>query len=74
LGLAAINALSFPPPAFRQAIFEDDPSVLYMSLHRFGHNFFPGTGAAAQVTFLAVGFVFKGGVLPRYWRRRAGAF
>ncbi len=30
-----------------QAIFEDDPSVLYISLHQF--PFYPGTGAASEV-------------------------
>jgi acetoin utilization deacetylase AcuC-like enzyme len=28
-----------------QHIFEDDGSVLFVSLHRFGRGFFPGTGA-----------------------------
>jgi acetoin utilization deacetylase AcuC-like enzyme len=32
-----------------QAIFEEDPSVLYISLHRFGQGFFPSTGAADSV-------------------------
>ena len=32
-----------------QAVFEEDPSVLYLSLHRFGHGFFPSTGAADSV-------------------------
>ena len=31
-----------------QDIFWDDPSVLYISLHRFGLGFFPGTGAASE--------------------------
>lgn len=32
-----------------QAIFEEDPSVLYISLHRYGLGFFPSTGAAEDV-------------------------
>uniref|UniRef100_A0A383V5R9 Histone deacetylase domain-containing protein n=1 Tax=Tetradesmus obliquus TaxID=3088 RepID=A0A383V5R9_TETOB len=33
-----------------QHIFEADPSVLYMSLHRYDRgNFYPGTGAAEEV-------------------------
>ena len=32
-----------------QEIFEADPSVLFISLHRYGKGFFPGTGAAADV-------------------------
>eukprot|EP00775_Hariotina_reticulata_P008120 gene8120-8314_t len=35
-----------------QHIFEADPSVLYMSLHRYDRgNFYPGTGAADEVGF-----------------------
>lgn len=33
-----------------QQIFYDDPHVLYLSIHRHDDgNFFPGTGAAAEV-------------------------
>jgi len=32
-----------------QHIFEADDRVLYISLHRFGKNFFPGTGAMDEV-------------------------
>ncbi|KAL3930356.1 MAG: hypothetical protein SGPRY_001572 [Prymnesium sp.] len=32
-----------------QMIFEEDERVLYISLHRFGNHFFPGTGAAEEV-------------------------
>jgi len=33
-----------------QHIFEDDPTVMYMSLHRHDHgSFYPGTGAAHEV-------------------------
>lgn len=32
-----------------QQIFEDDPSVLYISLHRLGPHYFPGTGEASEV-------------------------
>lgn len=33
-----------------QHIFEDDPSVMYMSLHRYdGGHFYPGTGAVTEV-------------------------
>ncbi len=32
-----------------QAIFWEDPAVLYASLHRYGGGFFPGTGAANEV-------------------------
>ncbi len=31
-----------------QAIFWDDPDVLYVSLHQYGWGFFPGTGAAGE--------------------------
>jgi len=31
-----------------QAIFWDDPDVLYVSLHQFGWGFFPGTGSPAE--------------------------
>ena len=31
-----------------QHIFEDDPSVLFISLHKLAHGFFPGTGEANQ--------------------------
>jgi histone deacetylase 6 len=34
-----------------QAMFEDDPSVLYFSAHRFdGGRFYPGSGRAKEVT------------------------
>lgn len=32
-----------------QNLLEDDPRVLYVSLHRYGLGFFPGTGAATEV-------------------------
>lgn len=32
-----------------QQIFDDDPSVLYISLHKLTQNFFPGTGANTEV-------------------------
>ena len=32
-----------------QHIFEADPNVLFVSLHRFGRGFFPGTGAVGEV-------------------------
>eukprot|EP00966_Prymnesium_polylepis_P127862 2956849-Prymnesium_polylepis.1 len=32
-----------------QHIFEDDPSVLYISLHKLVHGFFPGTGEVTAV-------------------------
>ena len=32
-----------------QHIFEEDPTVLYVSLHRYGEGFYPGTGAASEV-------------------------
>ncbi len=31
-----------------EAIFWDDPEVLYVSLHQYGWGFFPGTGAATD--------------------------
>jgi len=31
-----------------QAIFWDDPAVLYVSLHQYGYGFFPGTGGAGE--------------------------
>jgi acetoin utilization deacetylase AcuC-like enzyme len=31
-----------------QAIFWDDPAVLYVSLHQYGYGFFPGTGSAGE--------------------------
>jgi len=36
-----------------QEIFEGDKSVLYVSLHRHEYgNFYPGTGAAHEVTLI----------------------
>ena len=32
-----------------QNIFAEDPTVLYVSLHRFGRGFYPGTGHPAEV-------------------------
>ena len=32
-----------------QHMFEDDPTVLYISLHRYGFGFYPGTGAPDEV-------------------------
>ena len=32
-----------------QHIFDNDPNVLFISLHRFGKGFFPGTGAIDEV-------------------------
>ena len=32
-----------------QNMFDDDPSVLYISLHRFDPGFYPGTGAPEEV-------------------------
>ncbi|KAL1504536.1 hypothetical protein AB1Y20_010938 [Prymnesium parvum] len=32
-----------------QNMFYDDPSVLYVSLHRYGGGFYPGTGAPSEV-------------------------
>lgn len=32
-----------------QEIFEDDPSVLYISLHRMEGEYFPGTGHVDEV-------------------------
>jgi hypothetical protein len=32
-----------------QHIFEEDPNILYVSLHRYGSGFFPGTGAFDEV-------------------------
>lgn len=32
-----------------QKIFEADPSVLYISLHKLAHGFFPGSGEAVEV-------------------------
>jgi acetoin utilization deacetylase AcuC-like enzyme len=31
-----------------QDIFYDDPSVFFLSVHRYGHGFYPGTGAADE--------------------------
>jgi acetoin utilization deacetylase AcuC-like enzyme len=31
-----------------QDIFYDDPSVFFLSIHRYGHGFYPGTGAADE--------------------------
>jgi histone deacetylase 6 len=39
---------TFPSGNGTQDIFWSDPSVLYLSLHRYGLGFFPGTGAAAD--------------------------
>ena len=32
-----------------QDILYDDPSVMYVSLHRYGNGFYPGTGAMSEV-------------------------
>ena len=32
-----------------QHMFDDDPRVLYISLHRYGLGFYPGTGAPEEV-------------------------
>ena len=32
-----------------EAIFWDDPRVLYVSMHQYGHGFYPGTGALTDV-------------------------
>lgn len=35
-----------------QHILEDDPAIMYASLHRHDRgSFYPGTGAASEVTF-----------------------
>ncbi|MFO0969245.1 MAG: histone deacetylase [Gemmataceae bacterium] len=31
-----------------QDIFYNDPTITFLSIHRFGHNFYPGTGAADE--------------------------
>jgi acetoin utilization deacetylase AcuC-like enzyme len=31
-----------------QDIFYEDPSVMFFSIHRYGHGFYPGTGAASE--------------------------
>ena len=31
-----------------QDIFYDDPQVMFFSIHRYGHGFYPGTGAADE--------------------------
>lgn len=31
-----------------QDIFYEDPQVMFLSIHRFGHGFYPGTGAANE--------------------------
>jgi acetoin utilization deacetylase AcuC-like enzyme len=31
-----------------QDIFYEDPSVVFYSIHRYGHGFYPGTGAATE--------------------------
>lgn len=42
-------ATAWPAGNGTQDIFQADPSVLYMSTHRYdGGAFFPGTGAAAE--------------------------
>ncbi len=45
-----------------QHIFEDDPSVLYMSLHRHDPGFYPGTGALREVRVRVKGGLRVGGV------------
>ena len=53
-----------------QKVFYDDPSVLYMSLHRHDHgNFYPGTGGPVECGIGAgVGFnvniAWAGGLEP----------
>lgn len=38
-----------------QQAFYNDPSVLYISLHRYDNgNFFPGSGAPEEVQFLGL--------------------
>ncbi|MCI0684334.1 MAG: histone deacetylase [Gemmataceae bacterium] len=32
-----------------QDIFYDNPNVLFLSIHRYGHGFYPGTGAADEI-------------------------
>jgi acetoin utilization deacetylase AcuC-like enzyme len=31
-----------------QDIFYEDPTVMFFSIHRYGHGFYPGTGAAEE--------------------------
>uniref|UniRef100_A0A915IH60 histone deacetylase n=1 Tax=Romanomermis culicivorax TaxID=13658 RepID=A0A915IH60_ROMCU len=43
-----------------QMMFESDPDVLYLSLHRHDDgNFFPGTGSAEEVTEMTGRSKFK---------------
>ena len=37
------------PPCLPQNVFEDDKDVLYISLHRFGRGFYPGSGHCTEV-------------------------
>ncbi len=52
-----------------QAIFEADPSIFYFSTHRYGHGFYPGTGAAEERgkegTILNYPIIPSAGVSPR---------
>ena len=31
-----------------QDVFYEDPTVYFLSIHRYGHGFYPGTGAADE--------------------------
>jgi acetoin utilization deacetylase AcuC-like enzyme len=48
-----------------QDIFYDDPSVSFVSIHRYGGGFYPGTGAVGETgTGAGLGFTFNA-ALPR---------
>ncbi len=53
-----------------QAIFADDPSVLYASLHRW--PFYPGTGGPEEQGPTLVNVVFRAGTGDREWLKAFG--
>ncbi len=52
-----------------QDVFYDDPSVFFLSIHRYGHGFYPGTGAADE-TGTAAGLGTTCNVPVRYGTSR----
>jgi acetoin utilization deacetylase AcuC-like enzyme len=53
-----------------QDIFYSDPEIFFLSIHRYGHGFYPGTGAADE-TGTGAGLGFTRNVPVRYGTSRA---
>jgi acetoin utilization deacetylase AcuC-like enzyme len=53
-----------------QDIWYDDPEVMFFSIHRYGHGFYPGTGAAGE-TGTGAGLGFTRNEPVRYGTPRA---